>query len=80
MNRIKTGKGVITEARNRINLCDKDNTKAGMEIMLDIENQMKQEKMRREITNRSKVVENKKVIDPVKLTEESKEMQAHEER
>ena len=41
---------------------------------------MKQEKMRREITNRSKVVENKKVIDPVKLTEELKEMQAHEER
>lgn len=80
MNRVRSGKGVITEARNRINLCDKDNTKAGMEIMLDIENQMKQEKMRREITDRSQIVENKKVIDPVKLTEELKEMQAHEER
>lgn len=70
MSGVKNGKGVITELKNRINLCDKDNTKAGMEIVLDVEKQMKKEMLRQEVAGRSKIMEEKETVNPVDLARE----------
>lgn len=80
MNGVKKTNGVITSARNEINLLDKNDTKDGMSKMVEIENKMKRELMRQEVTKRSAVIEEKTKIDSVELTRELKEEIAHLER
>lgn len=67
MNGVKREKGVLTTLRDRINLCDKDNTRAGIEVAIETENQMKKEKMRQEVIGRSKVVKDTPKVDSVEL-------------
>lgn len=80
MNGVKKTNGVITCARNEINLLDKDDTKSGMSKMLEIENKMKRELIRQEISKRSTIVEKKTEIDSVKLAKELKEDMANSGR
>ena len=57
MEQIKVnGKGAITEMKNRINLCEKTNTKAGMEVTLESMNRIKLEQRRQDIEERSVII------------------------
>ena len=73
------GKGAITEMRNRVNLCEKNNTRAGMEVTLET---MKKIELYEKRQNMQKVVENvvrtKKKIDAVGIANIIKDEVEHE--
>ena len=75
MNKPKEGKGVITTLANKIKVIDLDDTKEAMAAVSEVENELRQAQMRRDIENRSQKIEDddKQKINPFELGKEAKE-------
>lgn len=71
MEHIKVnGKGAVTEMKNRMNLCEKSNTKAGMEVSLECMKSIEVEQRRNDLAGRSVVIGGKtKKVDSVGIAE-----------